>query len=113
MGVAGVNLPPWASQPWLAVPMFSLLLACAAGVHLLLPFAMLLYEQHARPLPRWHWQLASAWLAMMACFTVAFTSDVIALTGYLNWIGGPSRGRVIVSGVSLVASTAYLVAGWR
>jgi hypothetical protein len=113
MGVAGVLLPPWADEPWLAVPMLSLLMACAAGVHLLLPFAMLLYEQHARPLPRWHWQVAYAWLALMACFTAAFASDVIALTRYLSWIGGPSIGRLVFSGVSLVASMAYLVAGWR
>ena len=113
MGIAGVNLPPWASEPWLAVPMMSLIAVSNAGVHLLLPFAMRLYEEHARSLPRWHWQMAYAWLALMAFFTVALASDFIALTRYLNWIGGSVRGPPIVFGISFVASTAYLVAAWR
>ncbi len=113
ISTAGVNLPPWAGEPWLAVPMMSLLAVGTAGVHLLLPFAMLLYEEHARSLPRWHWQVAYAWLALMACFTVAFASDFIAVTQYLSWIGGSSRSLLVVRGVSFVASTAYLVAGWR
>ena len=113
MGIAGINLPPWAREPWLAVPMMALISVSNSGVHLLLPFAMRLYEEHARPLPRWHWQVAYVWLALMACFTVAFASDFIALTRYLSWIGGYLRGPPIVAGVSFVVSTAYLVAGWR
>ena len=113
MGIAGFNLPPWASEPWLAVPMMSLISVSNSGVHLLLPFAMRLYEEHARSLPRWHWYMAYAWLALMACFTVAQASDFIALTKYLNWIGGSLRGRLVVEGVSFVASTVYLVTAWR
>ena len=113
MGIAGVNLPPWAGEPWLAVPMMSLITVSNAGGHLLLPFAMRLFEECARSLPRWHWQMAYAWLALMACFTVASASDFIALTRYLSWVGGAVRGYPVVLGVSFVASTAYLVAGWR
>ncbi len=113
MGFAGFNLPPWASEPWLAVPMMSLISVSNSGVHLLLPFAMRLYDEHARSLPRWHWYLAYAWLALMACFTVVQASDFIALTYYFSWIGGHLIGAPIVMGVSLLASTAYLVAAWR
>ena len=113
MGVAGVNLPPWAGEPWLAVPIMALIAVGNSGVHLLLPFAMRLYEEHIRPLPRWHWYMAYAWLALMAYFTVARASDFIALTRYLSWIGGPERGIPIVTGVTFIASTAYLVAAWR
>ena len=112
MGIAGIRLPPWASEPWLAVPMLSLIAVGISGVHLLLPFAMRLFEEYAQPLPRWHWQVAYAWLAIMACFTVAFASDFVGLTGYLSGIGGSSKATPVVLGVSLVASTAYLVAGW-
>ena len=113
MGIAGINLPAWAGEPWLAVPMMSLAVVGASGAHLLLPLAMLLYEEQARPLRRWHWQMAYAWLALMACFMVACASDFIAVTSYLSWIGGIAVGRLVVEGVSFVASIAYLVAGWR
>ena len=113
MGNAGIGLPPWAGEPWLAVPMLSLLVVGASGVHLLLPLAILLYEEQAQHLRRWHWQVAYAWLALMACFIVAFASDVVAVTQYLSWIGGSVRGRLVVEGVSFVASIAYLVAAWR
>ena len=113
MGIAGINLPAWAGEPWLAVPMMSLAVVGASGAHLLLPLAMLLYEEQARPLRRWHWQMAYAWLALMACFMVACASDFIAVTSYLSWIGGIAVGRPVVEGVSFVASIAYLVAGWR
>lgn len=36
MGVVGIVLPPWAGEPWLALPMMSLLVVGASGVHLLL-----------------------------------------------------------------------------
>ena len=113
MGIAGIRLPPWAGEPWLAVPMLLLLAVGISGVHLLLPFAMRLFEEYAQPLPRWHWQVAYAWLAIMACFTVALASDFVGLTGYLSGIGGSSKATPVVLGVSLVASTAYLVAGWH
>jgi hypothetical protein len=93
--------------------MMALISVSNSGVHLLLPFAMRLYEQHARSLPRRHWNIAYAWLAFLACFTVAQASDFIALTKYLSWIGGQMRGSAIVMGVSLVASIAHLVTGWR
>ncbi len=113
MGVVGIALPPWAGEPWLAVPMMALISVCNSGVHLLLPFAMRLYEEHVRPLPRWHWQVAYAWLALMACFILAFTSDFIAVSGYLSWMGGLAIGRLLVEGISSVAGIAYLVAAWH
>jgi hypothetical protein len=113
LGNVGISLPPWAGEAWLAMPMMALIAVAIAGVHLLLPFAMLLYEQHAGSLPRWHWQVAYGWLAMVACVTVAFASDFIALTGYLNWIGGGVRAFGTIATVSFVASFAYLFAVWR
>jgi len=113
MGIAGIFLPPWAGEPWLAMPMMALIMACTAGVHLLLPFAMQLYEDSARSLPRWHWRVAYVWLALMACFTVALVSDAITLTKYLSWMGGFVKGLPVVAGFSFVASVAYLVAAWN
>ncbi len=40
LGSGGIQLPPWASEPWLAVPMWSLVLVGAALSSLLIPCAM-------------------------------------------------------------------------
>ncbi len=90
LGSGGILLPPWASAPWLAVPMWSLVLVATALTSLLIPFAMRMFEEGVGPLPRWHWQAAkSFWLLPFP----------IALLLSWNIIGLANFGEAFVHGI--------------
>jgi hypothetical protein len=108
--LAGV--PPWASTPLLAIPMWSLVMAGSMLVFLLIPFAMRMFEASVGPLPRWHWHLASAFLVLVVLGYALATWDMLFLTHNLAWMGGANNLVGLVQ-IGFLASIAYLIAGWR
>jgi hypothetical protein len=106
------GVPPWASTPMLAIPMWSLVMAGSMLVFLLIPFAMRMFEESVGPLPRWQWYLAGAFLVLVVLAYAFATWDMIALTHHLAWVGG-ANNLVGLAQIGFLASTAYLIAGWR
>ena len=109
LGSGGVLLPPWSSEPWLAIPIWSLLLAAGALSCLLSPFAMRLYEEGVGPLPRWHWQAVKILLTLNVPYSVIGVWNIIGLAQF----GG---GRITPPAFLLFTFSitfAYLIVGWR
>jgi hypothetical protein len=109
LGTGGYLLPPWASAPVLAIPMWSLVLLANALSSLLIPFAMRMVEENVGPLPRWHWRAANVYLAL--------TIPLWAVVGW-NVFSSANFGGMLFRGgpVPLIAplvSVAYLIVGWR
>jgi hypothetical protein len=111
-GLGAMLLPPWASMPMLAIPMWSLAMIGAMLVFLLIPFAMRMFEENVGALPRWHWHGLRAFLLLAAIGFALGTWDFIALTNHLAWAGG-AFNLIVLSQIGFLASIAYLMAGWR
>lgn len=113
LGSGGIQLPPWASEPWLAIPMWSLVLMASALGSLLIPFAMRMFEENVGPLPRWHWRAAYAYLALFFPLYAVLAWNVIGAAGF----GGVDlRAIPVLNSVLLIiplVSIAYLIVGWR
>jgi len=112
VGRGGQVLPPFASEPILAGPLWWLAILITAGSALLIPFAIRLFEQQAGSLPRWHWRLANIWFVWCLVSLAAYGSDRFWLTNFLAWAGGAGYPTLVIS-ISMLVSIAYLVAGWR
>ncbi len=109
LGTGGFLLPPWASAPVLAIPMWSLVLLANALSSLLIPFAMRMVEENVGPLPRWHWRAANVYLALTIPFFAVLGWNVI---GAADFGGGIFRANFVPLIAPLV-SVAYLIVGWR
>ncbi len=109
LGSGGIQLPPWASEPWLAVPMWSLIFASAALSCLLVPFAMRMVEEEVGPLPRWQWQAAKVYLALSVPFAAVLSWNVIGLDSF----GGAFFRAPLLPLIAPLVSLAYLIVGWR
>ena len=109
LGSGGILLPPWASAPMLAIPMWSFVAMATALSSLLIPFAMRMVEENVGPLPRWHWRAATVYLALTIPFYAVFYWNVI---GAAEFGGGIFRANFVPLIAPLV-SVAYLIVGWR
>ena len=109
LGSGGILLPPWASAPMLAIPMWSFVAMTTALSSLLIPFAMRMVEENVGPLPRWHWRAATVYLALTIPFYAVFYWNVI---GAAEFGGGIFRANFVPLIAPLV-SVAYLIVGWR
>jgi hypothetical protein len=108
LGSGGILLPPWASAPMLAIPMWSFVIIATALSILLIPFAMRMVEENVGPLPRWHWQVANIFLALAVPYYAV---------NCWNLIGGADFGGPFfrINPAPLIAppvSIAYLIVGW-
>jgi hypothetical protein len=108
-GISGFLLPPWASTPMLAVPMWSLGLAAVALSTLLIPFAMRMVEENVGPLPRWHWRAANVYLAFVVFFWAMVFWNVFGAANF----GGTFLRAGPVPLIAPLVSIAYLIVGWR
>ncbi len=108
LGTGGFLLPPWASAPVLAIPMWSLVVLANALSSLLIPFVMRMVEENVGPLPRWHWRAANVYLALTIPFFAVLGWNVIGAADF----GGVFRANFVPLIAPLV-SVAYLIVGWR
>jgi hypothetical protein len=109
MGVSGLLLPPWASAPMLAIPMWSLVIIAIGLSSLLIPFAMRMVEENVGPLPRWHWRAANVYLALTIPFFAVLGWNVVSAANFGGTLfrGGP------LSVIAPLVGIAYLIVGWR
>ncbi len=112
LGVGGMFLPPWASAAVVAIPMWALVLATVGTANIVILFAMRMVEDCTSPLPRWQWRAAYIWLALVALYYVLTGTDSIALTKFSELLGGRGGNGLLIS-LSVLASNAILIAGWR
>ncbi len=113
IGRGGSGLPPWASNPVLENAMWWLVIVSFAAVAFLVPFAMRMFEQQGRALPRWHWRLATVWFIWCLVSLTAQTSDFLWNTKFIVDGLGLGNYQPQVVSISLLVAIAYLVAGWR
>ena len=109
VGVSGLLLPPWASAPMLAIPMWSVAITALGLSSLLIPFAMRLVEENVCLLPRWHWRAANVYLALTIPFFAVLGWNVFSAANFggMSFRGGP------VSVIAPLVGMAYLIVGWR
>ncbi len=109
LGISGLLLPPWASAPMLAIPMWSFAMTAVGLSSLLIPFAMRMVEENLGPLPRWHWRAANVYLALTVPYWAVVAWNVF---GAANFGGTLFRGGLVAMIAPLVGM-AYLIVGWR
>ena len=109
LGSGGIILPPWASAPMLAIPMWSFVVLGTALGSLLIPFAMCMVERNVGRLPRWHWRAANVYLALTVLFYAVLLWNVFKAA---DFVGLDFRGTSVPLIPPLI-SIAYLIVGWR
>jgi hypothetical protein len=109
LGSGGIILPPWASAPMLAFPMWSFVILGTALGSLLIPFAMRMVEENVGRLPRWHWRAANIYLALTVVFYAVLLWNVFKAADF----GGLDFRGTSVPLIPPLVSIAYLIVGWR
>ena len=109
LGAGGIALPPWASAPMLAIPMWSFVVFGTALGSLLIPFAMRMVEENVGRLPRWHWRAANVYLALTVLFYAVLLWNVFKASDF----GGLDFRGTSVPLIPPLVSIAYLIVGWR
>ncbi len=109
LGAGGIALPPWASAPMLALPIWTFVVSGTALGSLLIPFAMRMVEENVSELPRWHWRAANVYLALTVLFYAVLLWNVFKAA---DFVGLDFRGTSVPLIPPLI-SIAYLIVGWR
>jgi hypothetical protein len=109
VGISGLLLPPWASTPILAIPMWSFAITTLGLSSLLIPFAMRMVEENVGRLPRWHWRAANVYLTLTIPFFALLGWNLFSATNFGGMLfrGGP------VSVIAPLVGMAYLIVVWR
>lgn len=109
LGAGGIALPPWASAPMLALPIWTFVVSGTALGSLLIPFAMRMVEENVGQLPRWHWRAVNVYLALTVLFYAVFLWNVFNAADF----GGLDFRGTSLPLIPPLVSIAYLIAGWR
>jgi hypothetical protein len=109
LGAGGIALPPWASAPMLALPIWTFVVSGTALGSLLIPFAMRMVEENVGQLPRWHWRAANVYLALTVLFYAVLLWNVFKAADF----GGLDFRGTSVPLIPPLVSIAYLIVGWR